>query len=221
MLPEISVSSQLPPHDADGYSSSKWMSECLLEKVAADYNLPVWIHRPTTIIGEGPSESDLMTTIIKYSRLLRAIPRIDGLKIRGSFDLISVEGVSQLLVDKALDSIFFAREHTLRFVHHFNTTKISPSGLKSYFEHMDKAAVTRGLDAKIQLAARSHTGQAGILQRGYHHLLLEAVGQMNKIEPNPTYSYSGDGRLAYILYLETYQTALMISGINRSRRFPL
>ncbi|KAI1086041.1 hypothetical protein F5B19DRAFT_502213 [Rostrohypoxylon terebratum] len=102
--------------------------------------------------------------------------------------------------------------------------KLAPQELKtiSIISNLTESMnVTRGLDAKIQLAARSHTGQAGILQRGYHHLLLEAVDQMNKIEPNPTHSYSGDGRLAYILYLDTYQTALMISGINRSRRFPL
>ncbi len=51
----------------DGYTLTKWVSECLLEVAALEHNLLVWIHWPTTILGDGALEQDLMPAIIKYS----------------------------------------------------------------------------------------------------------------------------------------------------------
>ncbi|KAI0911968.1 acetyl-CoA synthetase-like protein [Ustulina deusta] len=123
----------------DGYILTKWVSECLLEVAALEHNLPVWIHRPTTILGDGAPEQDLMPAIIKYSRIFRAVPRVEELNVKGSLDLVEVEQVLQDLVNAALDSLNSIPEQqvALSFIHHCNAAKISPSELGNYLEQLD------------------------------------------------------------------------------------
>ena len=48
---EVSVASTLPPSDGvDGCAASKWVSERYLENFNEQFNLPVWIRRPLSII---------------------------------------------------------------------------------------------------------------------------------------------------------------------------
>ncbi|KAM7192635.1 Male sterility domain containing protein [Rhypophila sp. PSN 637] len=42
-----------PPDGSFGYLCSKWISKQLLERINKSYNLPVYIHRPSTIIRQG------------------------------------------------------------------------------------------------------------------------------------------------------------------------
>lgn len=138
VLPEVSVSLHAPSlNTQDGYAVSKWVSELLLEKAALEYSIPTCIHRPTTIVGPGAPELDLMTAIIKYSRLLRSVPGVDSFEIKGMFDLVEIEDVSHDLVNRALDTRTSQGKSLLRFVHHCTERKIAPDGLKEYFELMD------------------------------------------------------------------------------------
>lgn len=145
-LPAVSVANWIPPSNPellDGYALSKWVSEALLETVAADHALPVWIHRPASILGEGAPGLDVMTAIVGFSRELGAVPAMDGLDVRGSFDLIRVENVAMDLVLVALDSVHSSESFRLkevrqkvRFVHYCGETKVSPDGLGGYLERI-------------------------------------------------------------------------------------
>ncbi|KAF3345526.1 Pseudouridine-metabolizing protein [Verticillium dahliae VDG2] len=82
---EVSVAGSTPPQDgSDGYVATKWAGERFLERtqsllLAEDKRpLPLWIHRPSSVMGEGASETDLMTNVLKYSIALQALPIIGG-----------------------------------------------------------------------------------------------------------------------------------------------
>lgn len=167
VLTEVSVSECAPPSDAqDGYAISKWVSESFLERVALEHDVPIWIHRPTTIVGPGAPELDLMSAVIKYSRLLRSTPRVDALEIKGAFDLIHVEDVSQDLVDMALKPPPLKQKSLIKFVHHCNKEKVAPDGLKEYLELMDKI---RYEDLSIQEWLQA------ALAKGLNPLLVEYI----------------------------------------------
>ncbi|KAK3369536.1 hypothetical protein B0T24DRAFT_722419 [Lasiosphaeria ovina] len=74
--------------EGDGYVTAKWVSEVLLENAAAQTGLPVWIHRPTSVTGDGASERDLMSNVSRYIRKLEAVPDTRGWK--GNFDFVEV-----------------------------------------------------------------------------------------------------------------------------------
>lgn len=83
-----------PPSEGfkDGYTASKWVSEVLLERVGRELGLPVVIHRPSSITGEGPGKGDVVANVLRYADLLKAVPEWKGWG--GFVDLISVEGLS-------------------------------------------------------------------------------------------------------------------------------
>lgn len=78
-----------PPGIVDGYMATKWASEIFLEKAHAKLGLPVWIHRPSSITGEGVGDLDVMSNMLKFGRAMKAAPDTTGW--RGSLDFISVE----------------------------------------------------------------------------------------------------------------------------------
>ncbi|RYP65136.1 hypothetical protein DL769_006415 [Monosporascus sp. CRB-8-3] len=139
-LPEVSISEYLPPSDSsDGYGVSKWVSEVLLEKVSADNGLPTWIHRPSSVIGDGAPALDLIDLIFKYARMLGAVPKLGSENATGAFDLIAVEDVAKDLVDIALRSLRPGQQPEAHFVHHCSDVKIPPERLKDYLEKLHGA----------------------------------------------------------------------------------
>lgn len=161
-LAEVSVSARSPPPASkDGYRDSKWVSESLLELAQIKNGLPVWIHRPSSIVGDGTPELDMMTAIFTYSKDLSAVPLLDSTILTGEFDLVSVDDVSDTLVEESLSSCNSDRAE-VRFIHHCSNKKIPPEKLKAYFEARDgreyqelplqewlEAAVGRGLDERL------------------------------------------------------------------------
>ena len=93
---EISVSKWAPGPDADGYTAAKWVAERHLEKLSERFGLPVVIHRPSSITGEGSGNLDLMSNMFKYVELLEAVPQ--GPAWKGYFDFISVHSVAAAIV---------------------------------------------------------------------------------------------------------------------------
>ena len=93
---EISFSKWAPGPDADGYTAAKWVAERHLEKVNEQFGLPVVIHRPSSITGEGSGRLDLMSNMFKYVELLEAVPQ--GAAWKGYFDFISVHSVAAAIV---------------------------------------------------------------------------------------------------------------------------
>lgn len=79
-----------PPGFKDHYAATKWASEVFLEKATTLTRLPVWIHRPSSITGEGVSELDVMHNLLTFSVLTGAVPAASN-RWKGTLDFISVE----------------------------------------------------------------------------------------------------------------------------------
>ncbi|KAL6691279.1 hybrid PKS-NRPS protein [Trichoderma pleuroticola] len=127
-LAPISVSQHEPPTDgSNGYSATKWASEVYLEKVTEHSNLPIWIHRPSSITGENAPETDLMQSVIKHSLNLRAIPDLSSWQ--GSFDFVPVDDVAEGIT-AALHDV----GQGLSFAHHCGRAKIPVQELKQHLE---------------------------------------------------------------------------------------
>lgn len=94
---EVSVEQYRPPRDgSNGYIASKWASERYLEQISDKFGMPIVIHRPSSITGDGASDLDVMSNLLKYSRLMKAIPKSEYM--HGTFDFISVEKVATEIV---------------------------------------------------------------------------------------------------------------------------
>ncbi|KAI8950362.1 hybrid PKS-NRPS protein [Xylaria longipes] len=92
-----------PPADgSDGYVASKWASEQMLRKVSRAHRLPVRVHRPVSIVGDGAASTDLMVNLMAYARQLRVAPRLDSWT--GFFDLVQVDDVAAEIVDTVFDN---------------------------------------------------------------------------------------------------------------------
>jgi amino acid adenylation domain-containing protein len=133
-FPEASVSSYTPPSNVltDGYLASKWASEVLLENAHTAWNIPITIHRPSSIIGPGAPERDIFANIIAISKRLRAAPMLDHWT--GVFDLISVDRVSREIVSSVVDEKKGEKCTGLSFRNWCGERRFEASGLKGYIE---------------------------------------------------------------------------------------
>lgn len=105
-LGEVAASPGVPALlDAiDGYAATKWVSEALLGKAAADGGLPVFVHRLAHVLGDDASELDATGMLIKYSFALGALPRLRHENVVGAWDFVDVEDVARGLVASAVES---------------------------------------------------------------------------------------------------------------------
>ncbi|KAK3987151.1 Fusarin C synthetase [Cladorrhinum sp. PSN332] len=129
-------------NSVDGYAASKWMSEKLLEKVAEDNGLPAYIHRLAHVVGDDASELDAMGMLIKYSLLLRALPRIEEEDVTGRWDFVTVDEVVKDLVESAIESASTTSvdkptsPNRPVFVNHCARVKTCHHELREYLEGM-------------------------------------------------------------------------------------
>ena len=94
---EVSVAQYPPPSDgSEGYTATKWASERYLEQVNKEFAVPVWIHRPSSITGDGAPAMDLMSNILKYSWLMKAVPY--STHWHGYLDFVPVDEVASAVV---------------------------------------------------------------------------------------------------------------------------
>ncbi|CAG8970840.1 hypothetical protein HYALB_00000817 [Hymenoscyphus albidus] len=130
----------------DGYAASKWASETLLEKVAMNNGLPVYIHRLAHVQGDDASELDAIGMLTKYSLLLGPLPQIEHEAVTGQWDFIEVDDVSRDLIETACESAIgicrssselteqlFQLQRPI-FFNHCNPVKTSHSELRNYLE---------------------------------------------------------------------------------------
>lgn len=98
-----------------GYKSSKWASEVFLERVSDKFNLPVVIHRPTGISGEGANETDLMANVLGFAKKIGAVP--DSVSWRGFLDMVDVDTVAAKIMKEVktrhggADNVRYVYEH--------------------------------------------------------------------------------------------------------------
>lgn len=86
-----------------GYKSTKWASEIFLERVNKALGLPVVVHRPTSIMGEGAPETDLMGSVMKFAQKAKAVP--DAGSWRGYLDFVDVDTVAMTVMQEVTRSI--------------------------------------------------------------------------------------------------------------------
>lgn len=134
---EVTARSTPPPIDgSDGYTASKWASERYLERVNEQYHQPIWIHRPSSIVRPPDQISeevapvmDLLQNLLKYSRMMKAVPVLKNLS--GALDLISVEHVTDGIVEEVMNDCAWA-ERMVRYTHQTGDLDLPISEMKEY-----------------------------------------------------------------------------------------
>jgi len=143
VFPETSVMSSPPPKDGlHGYVSSKWASEVYLEKIYESYRLPIYIHRPSSIIrpgmeinGANPAP-DVLQNLLSYSRRLHAVPVTIGM--HGVLDLVAPETVASNIVKELSDK---NSQGKVIFRHQATDLEIPFSGLKDHIQNETKHSI--------------------------------------------------------------------------------
>lgn len=155
--PSTSVSSDCqttPPNNSrasDGYNESKWVSEVFLENVAHDPNLrlPVVIHRPSSIIGAGPNDLDLMSSLRHYAQITATVPDTSAWK--GQLDFVSLQMAAETILEHVMmtDASWSERSGgdgtpgpNVRFVYESGEVTLSFSQLRTHLENSTGKSVT-------------------------------------------------------------------------------
>ncbi|RYP77674.1 hypothetical protein DL771_001042 [Monosporascus sp. 5C6A] len=90
-----------------GYTASKWAGERLLERTSARHGLPVWIHRPSTIIRQGldaqgdQARLDWLNQLVLYACEMGAVPALKH--ATGALDMVYVGNLCAQLARSVLD----------------------------------------------------------------------------------------------------------------------
>ena len=123
-FPEVCVTSREHSYPAAdgvfGYMCSKWTNERFLEQVHDLYDLPVYIHRPSTILREGMdavgtrAQLDWVNALLHWARAIEAVPLVKN--NRGSLDLVRISSACESILDHVLDEGERAKKE-VKYVH--------------------------------------------------------------------------------------------------------
>lgn len=97
-LGEESLGRLPPQHITEGYLLTKWVGELLLEEFGR-----LWhgtIHRPTAISGPGAPELDVVSSVVRYSAQMCAVPALEGYD--GYLQFVAVDEVARGIIDNAV-----------------------------------------------------------------------------------------------------------------------
>lgn len=96
--PPASMAAHPPPTDgSQGFTASKWVSECFLEAVSRRaHDLPVVVHRPCSVVGALAPADDALNAVVRYSRLSYRVPDVPGAE--GFFDFRDAAEVATEIV---------------------------------------------------------------------------------------------------------------------------
>lgn len=127
-LPEIFISSYQPPSDGSGgYAASKWASEKYLQECYREFDLPVWVHRPSNILGAGAENVNMTVNILEYSLRVGAVP--DTPNLDGFMQFVEVDAVGSEVVQSLFD-----RNDGAAVMHHCSDDKVRVQDLGMYLE---------------------------------------------------------------------------------------
>jgi hybrid polyketide synthase / nonribosomal peptide synthetase ACE1 len=111
---------RLPPAQVtEGYLLTKWVGEIFVERAAtaSDGLLRTTVHRPTAISGSGAPELDVVSSVMRYSEVLGAVPALEG--YAGKIQFVPVEEVAAGVVAGAVDDeVSAAANATVRYRNH-------------------------------------------------------------------------------------------------------
>ncbi|KAJ5485543.1 Polyketide synthase-nonribosomal peptide synthetase [Penicillium diatomitis] len=130
---ECSVAAFPPPSiPNDGYATAKWVSEVYLEKANAAHRLPVWIHRPSSVMGSDVPELDLMSNVLQYCRSTKKLPASEAWS--GVFDFIPVESAAAQIIRAVHRSADQAGAGTLRYLFESGEVQVGHEELQAKME---------------------------------------------------------------------------------------
>lgn len=126
-----------PDNGADGYLSAKWVCERYVEQAAEQLGLPVWVHRPSSVTGDGAGELDLMSNMIKYMKETGAV--VDSSEWKGRVDLISVVAVAASIVEQVLNNDYGRTNGAVRYLYQAGETVFRMDDLRSALNTSSKS----------------------------------------------------------------------------------
>ncbi|KAK2007223.1 AMP-binding enzyme [Colletotrichum eremochloae] len=133
---EVSAAPFPPPTDnSDGYTASKWASERFLERVHGLTGLPVWVHRPSNIQRFEDPQFDLFQNLLRYSRLLQAIPTFSSMQ--GHLNLVEAVDVAHSMCY----DIFIDASSEVNYRHRISDINLSMDKLADFVSDQTKSAV--------------------------------------------------------------------------------
>lgn len=128
---EVSVAAHPPNNSGDGYVASKWVSEVFLENINRETGLPVYIYRPSAIVGPGAPTLDIANNLLNFSRKIQSVPDISNWN--GRLDCVDITAVATNISRTVLqDSL--SRARGVVYYHESGQLVIPYSGMKQYLE---------------------------------------------------------------------------------------
>ncbi|KAI1151384.1 hypothetical protein F4825DRAFT_477076 [Nemania diffusa] len=135
---EVSVRDASPPtRGLYGYVASKWASEVYLENAQREYELPVYIHRPSRILRpssdtreENPT-ADVVQNLMEYSRRIGAVPKPAD-AFAGYIDLVRPETVTRMVIDTILSHNYDAPCRGIVYQHQSGDVELEVNQLRDY-----------------------------------------------------------------------------------------
>jgi hybrid polyketide synthase/nonribosomal peptide synthetase ACE1 len=119
------------PSFADGYAASKWASEVFLEKANRELRLPTFIHRPSSITGDQAGETDIMSNVLEFASIIKALP--ESSRWTGYVDLISLENAATGIVRSVLqERLVDITETGVEYLHHAGDEVIPVQEIKDF-----------------------------------------------------------------------------------------
>lgn len=114
---------------------TKELARLALERVHDELGLPVWTHRPSSITADGASDTDVMNSVVRFARLLRAVPVSS--RRRGMLDFISLEKSAQGILGAVLAEPATGRLQAsgpVKHLHHSGELLVPVDGLRQHLE---------------------------------------------------------------------------------------
>nr|ALQ32879.1 putative polyketide synthase [Fusarium miscanthi] len=159
-LPPVSVKDHQPPTDgSEGFTAAKWAGEVFLEKLSeaagarAERVLPISIHRHCAIVGDEAPIEDALNALLRYSKLIKAVPRVSSLNVGGYFDFLPVTEVA----DSFAQFVVYSQgtQSGVAFKHYSSGVKVPPVEFASYMKETYGGEFRElGLDDWIEEARR-------------------------------------------------------------------
>ncbi|EPS29303.1 hypothetical protein PDE_04252 [Penicillium oxalicum 114-2] len=130
---EYSVAAFPPPSiPRDGYATAKWVCEVYLERVNESNKLPVWIHRPSSVMGSDAPELDLMSNVLHYCKATQKIPASQAWN--GVFDFIPVEKAAAQIIRTVHETTDQSGIETPHFVYESGEVQVGQDEVQAMME---------------------------------------------------------------------------------------
>jgi hybrid polyketide synthase/nonribosomal peptide synthetase ACE1 len=161
---EISAAPYKPPADSsDGYTVTKWCSERFLEKASEEFDVPTYIHRPSSILREDEPGLDILQNMLKYIDITRASPSSNSLQ--GYFDVVYLDTV----VNGVVQSLEGAPGQLLDYKHHSGDILVPFEELGTFCEQRFGALESLSMDKWIAKAEQA--GLNGLVAAALRRML--------------------------------------------------